>query len=97
MNRGEEEQRNRAYYERGLPGHHDLLARATGAPSALSPLTLRLWLAGFGAVFCLASGVLLLYFLPPLAWFGWIVVALGVVAVIDFGWVVHRKRRGEPG
>lgn len=88
---------DRTEYERGLPGYHDLFARVTGAPSGLSALTLRLWLAGFGFVFCFVSGILVLYYLPPLAWFGWILVALGVVALIDFFWVLHRKRRGEPG
>lgn len=89
--------RDRAEYERGLPGYHDFFARATGAPSALSALTLRLWLAGFGFVFCTASGILLLYVLPPLAWFGWTLLALALVAAVDFLWVLHRKRRGEPG
>ncbi|WP_017974946.1 hypothetical protein [Actinopolyspora halophila] len=88
---------NRPRYEKGLPGYHDFLGRVTGAPPALSALTLRLWLAGFGMLFCLVSGALLVGYLPPLAWFGWLLIALGVIAVIDFAWVAHRKRRGEPG
>ncbi|MDR7300206.1 hypothetical protein [Haloactinomyces albus] len=89
--------RDRTEYERGLPGHHDLFARVTGAPSGLSALTLRLWLAGFGFVFCTVFAILVLYYLPPLAWFGWILLVLGAVALVDFFWVLHRKRRGEPG
>lgn len=60
-----------------------------------SALTLRLWLAGFGVVFngvaavlCVRAGLT-----------GWAVLlaVLAVVLVVDFGWVVHRKRRGDPG
>ncbi|SDP32154.1 hypothetical protein SAMN04487905_103204 [Actinopolyspora xinjiangensis] len=91
------DERTRAHYARGLPGYHDWFARLTGAPSGLSALTPRLWLAGFGTIFCLGAGVALLVYLPPLAWFGWVLVALGVVALFDLGWVAHRKRRGEPG
>jgi hypothetical protein len=60
-----------------------------------SALTLRLWLAGFGIVF---NGVA-----AALAWradLTWLAVLLGllaVVLVVDLGWVVHRKRRGDPG
>ncbi|PRW64031.1 hypothetical protein [Actinopolyspora mortivallis] len=89
--------RGREHYEKGLPGYHDVLGRLTGAPPALSALTLRLWLAAFGAVFCLGSGVTLLVTIAPLRWFGWLLVVLGVVAVVDLAWVAHRKRRGEPG
>jgi hypothetical protein len=61
-----------------------------------SALTLRLWLAGFGLVFCgVAAGLAALAGAPL-----WLVVALAVlalVAVIDLGVVIGRKRRGEPG
>ena len=89
--------RSRAEYERGLPGYHDPMAGVAGAPYARSALTLRLWLAGFGLVFCAVAGVLVLLWLPELAWLGWVLVALAVIAAVDFAWVVHRKRRGEPG
>lgn len=88
---------DRGYYEQGLPGYHNPWAGFAGSPVARSALTLRLWLAGFGAVFCIVSAVLILGGVPELAWLGWVLVALAVVAVVDFGWVVHRKRRGEPG
>lgn len=88
---------SRQDFEKGLPGHHDQLAEFTGAPSGRSPLTLRLWLAGFGFVFCAVAAILLFTTLPELAWLGWVLVVLAVIAAVDFGWVVHRKRRGEPG
>ncbi|WP_460959858.1 DUF6343 family protein [Parasphingorhabdus pacifica] len=84
-------------FERGLPGYHDKLAEFTGAPSGRSALTLRLWLAGFGFVFCVTAALLLFSALPELAWFAWVLLVLAVIAAVDFGWVVHRKRRGEPG
>ncbi|WP_228717242.1 DUF6343 family protein [Allosaccharopolyspora coralli] len=84
-------------YSQGLPGYHDILSQTMDAPSALSALTLRLWLAGFGLVFCGLSAALLFVFVPGLAWFAWVLVVLAVVAAVDFGWVAHRKRRGEPG
>lgn len=84
-------------YERGLPGHHDVLARLTGAPSGLSALTLRLWLAGFGFAFCVVVAVVLPIALPELGWLAWVLGVLALIAAIDFGWVLHRKLRGEPG
>lgn len=84
-------------YSHGLPGYHDVLAKKMDAPSALSALTLRLWLAGFGLVFCALSATLLFVLVPGLTWFAWVLVAFAVVAAVDFGWVAHRKRRGEPG
>ncbi|GAA3464702.1 DUF6343 family protein [Saccharothrix longispora] len=60
-----------------------------------SALTLRLWVAGFGIVF---NGVAAwLCFRADLGWLGWLLVVLVVVLVVDFAWVVHRKRRGDPG
>ncbi|MCP2165224.1 DUF6343 family protein [Goodfellowiella coeruleoviolacea] len=88
------EPRDRADYERGLYDYHDPTARL-GATPARSALTLRLWLAGFGVVFCAVAAVL-----AARAGFGWGAVVLGVLAVvslIDLVWVAHRKRRGEPG
>src|SRR5918997_2642392 len=52
--------RSREDYERGLPDHHDPTAGFAGAPPARSALTLRLVLAVFGLVVCVAGGVLFL-------------------------------------
>src|SRR5215210_4764200 len=49
--------RSRADYERGLPDHHDPTAGFAGARPARSALTLRLVLAVFGLVVCVAGGV----------------------------------------
>lgn len=60
-----------------------------------SALTLRLWLAGFGVVF---NGVAA--WLAARADLLWLAILLGVLVVVcvaDFAWVVHRKRRGDPG
>ena len=84
-------------YQRGLPGYHDVFARALGAPTALSALTLRLWLAGFGLAFCGVAAAALFVLVPGLWWFAWVLAVLALVAAVDFGWVLHRKRRGEPG
>ncbi|PKW17446.1 DUF6343 family protein [Saccharopolyspora spinosa] len=89
--------RKREDYERGLPGYHDPMAGFAGAPYARSALTLRLWLAGFGVVFCTGAAVLVFLFVPELAWLGWALIVLAVTALVDFGWVAHRKSRGEPG
>lgn len=60
-----------------------------------SALTLRLWVAGFGivlngvaAALCVRAG---------LTWLAVVLFVLVVVLVVDFGWVVHRKRRGDLG
>ena len=92
-----ENERSRRDYEQGLPGYHDPVARFMEAPSGLSALTLRLWLAGFGFVFCTVTAALLFVPLPPLAWLAWVLVVLAVTAIVDFAWVAHRKHRGEPG
>ncbi|WP_313888102.1 DUF6343 family protein [Lentzea alba] len=60
-----------------------------------SALTLRLWLAGFGLVFNSVAGWLALR--ADLVWLGIVLLLLALVCVVDFGWVVHRKRRGDPG
>ena len=60
-----------------------------------SALTLRLWLAGFGLVFC-AVGAAICFVTGPL-WLAVVFVVLAVVAVIDLVVVARRKRRGEPG
>ncbi|AUS78013.1 hypothetical protein C1701_06080 [Actinoalloteichus sp. AHMU CJ021] len=92
---GSRKRRTREEYERGLYDYHDPTGGFGGAAPARSALTLRLWLAGFGVLFCGVVGVLLL--LNGFVAFGVVLVVLAVVAVVDFGWVLHRKRRGEPG
>lgn len=95
MSGAEARRLGREDYERGLPGYHDPTAGFAGAPAALSALTLRAMLAGFGAVCCLVLGVVLAVLgylaLAVLAW----VAAAG--ALVNLMWVLHRKRRGEPG
>ena len=88
--------RSREDYERGLPDHHDPTAGFGGAPPAQSALTLRLILAVFGLVVCLAGGVVVL--LSPLpAWFGIALLVLAAVAAVDLVVILRRKARGEPG
>ena len=61
-----------------------------------SALTLRLWLAGFGLVFCgVAAGLTAVAGGP--VWLTVVLAVLAAVAVVDIGVVVGRKRRGEPG
>ncbi|WP_447008162.1 DUF6343 family protein [Saccharothrix isguenensis] len=60
-----------------------------------SALTLRLWLAGFGIIFNGVAAVLCAR--ADLPWLAVLLGVLAVVLIIDFGWVVHRKRRGDPG
>lgn len=86
---------HRGRYERGLDDYHDPSARVGGAPPARSALTLRLWLAGFG--FLVSVLIVLLSRLEGITWLVVVGTVLAVVAAIDFVWVLHRKRRGEPG
>lgn len=81
-------------YERGLPGYHDPTASFGGSSPALSALTLRAWLAGFGLVICIVGAVLTAGRVPALAV---ILAVLAAVALVDLAWVLYRKRRGEPG
>ncbi|MFD7658004.1 DUF6343 family protein [Actinosynnema sp. NPDC059797] len=60
-----------------------------------SALTLRLWPAGFGIVFCGVAAVLAAR--ADLVWLAVVLWALVVVLVVDIGRIVQRKRRGEPG
>jgi hypothetical protein len=88
-------QRTHEDYARGLPDYHDPTGGYGGAAPAYSALTLRIVLASVAVVLAVAGAVVF-------ALFGalWGTVILGVVAIgsaIDLGWVVHRKRRGEPG
>jgi hypothetical protein len=60
-----------------------------------SALTLRLWLAGFGLVFCgVAAGIAAV---TGPAWLAVVLAVLAVAAVVDLVVVAGRKRRGEPG
>lgn len=87
--------RTREDYERGLPGYHDPTAGFGGSAPARSALTLRAVLAGFGLLFCTVAAVLTIR--SGLVAFGVVFAVLAAVALVDLGWVIHRKRRGEPG
>ncbi|HVL85533.1 MAG TPA: DUF6343 family protein [Pseudonocardia sp.] len=87
--------RTRADYERGLPDHHDPTAGFAGASPARSALTLRAVLAAFGLVFC--AGAAWFAFAAGLAAFGWVLAVVALVALVDLGVILNRKRRGEPG
>jgi hypothetical protein len=87
--------RSRTDYERGLPDHHDPTAGIGGAAPARSALTLRAVLAAFGLLFC--SGAAWFAFTAGLTAFGWVLVVIAVVALVDLVVVLNRKRRGEPG
>lgn len=89
------QRRTREDYERGLPGYHDPTAGFGGATPARSALTLRAVLAGFGLLFCTVAAVLTIR--TDLVAFGVVFAVLAAVALVDLGWVIHRKRRGEPG
>ncbi|MFI9817756.1 DUF6343 family protein [Saccharothrix variisporea] len=60
-----------------------------------SALTLRLWLAGFGVL--LNAGAAILLWRADFPWLAVFLIAIAVGLVVDFAWVVHRKRRGDPG
>jgi uncharacterized protein DUF6343 len=87
--------RTREDYERGLPDYHDPTAGFGGAAPTYSALTLRAVLAGFGLVFCTGSAVLLI--MSGVTVLGVALAVLAAVALVDLAWVIHRKRRGEPG
>ena len=89
------ERGDRERYQRGLDDYHDPTAGVGGAPPARSALTLRLWLAGFGLVFCAAAAVVIGY-LGSGVWAA-VLAAIAGIAAVNLGWVAYRKRRGEPG
>ncbi|MBB5960075.1 hypothetical protein FHS29_006698 [Saccharothrix tamanrassetensis] len=60
-----------------------------------SALTLRLWLAGFGIV--LNGGAALLLARAGFTFLAVVLALIAVGLVVDLFWVVHRKRRGDPG
>lgn len=88
--------RSREDYERGLPDYHDPTAGFGGAPPAQSALTLRLVLAIFGVIVCVAGGFVVLAAGLPV-WTGVVLFVLAAVALVDIGVIVRRKSRGEPG
>jgi hypothetical protein len=87
--------RTRKDYEQGLPGYHDPTAGIGGSTPGRSALTLRAVLAAFGLVVCVLGAVIAQQF--GLTWFVVVLIVLAVVALVDLGWVLYRKRRGEPG
>jgi len=87
--------RTRADYERGLPDYHDPTAGIGGAAPTYSALTLRIVLASVSILFCLAAGALFVYL--HVLWGIVLLSVLMVICVVDLVWVIHRKRRGEPG
>jgi hypothetical protein len=91
-----DERRTRKDYERGLPGYHDPTAGFGGAAPAQSALTLRLVLALFGLVVCVAGGLMWLATDLPV-WPAVVLFVLGLVAVVDLVVIIRRKARGEPG
>jgi hypothetical protein len=88
--------RSRADYERGLPDYHDPTAGFGGAPPARSALTLRLVLAVFGLVVCVAGGLVFLAAGLPV-WTAVVLFVFAAVALVDIGVIIRRKARGEPG
>jgi Flp pilus assembly protein TadB len=88
--------RSREDYERGLPDYHDPTAGFAGAPPAQSALTLRLILAVFGVLVCVAGGIAVLAVGAPM-WAAVVLFVLGAIAVVDIVVIVRRKARGEPG
>lgn len=86
---------DRERFRQGLPDHHDPTAGFGGAPPARSALTLRALLAGFGFVVSAVGAVLARQ--AGITGFAVVLVLIAVVALIDLLWVLHRKRRGEPG
>jgi Flp pilus assembly protein TadB len=91
-----ERPRSREDYERGLPDYHDPTAGFAGAPPAQSALTLRLVLAAFGLVVCIAGGILFLAAGLPV-WTAVVLFVFGAVALVDLVVIIRRKARGEPG
>ena len=88
--------RSREDYERGLPDYHDPTAGLGGAAPAQSALTLRLILAIFGLVVCVAGGIAVLAVDAPV-WAAVVLFVLAAVALVDLVVIIRRKARGEPG
>jgi membrane protein implicated in regulation of membrane protease activity len=88
--------RSRKDYEQGLPDYHDPTAGFAGAAPARSALTLRLVLAVFGLVVCVAGGIVFLAAGLPV-WTAVVLFVFAAVALVDIGVIIRRKARGEPG
>lgn len=86
----------REEYAKGLPDYHDPTARLSGMPPMYSALTMRLWVSSFGIVFCVVVGLLWLR-VEGMLWLSIALFAIAAGLLVNFGWVLHRKRRGEPG
>ncbi|MFC4002357.1 DUF6343 family protein [Prauserella oleivorans] len=95
MRRRREPPRTREDYARGLPDYHDPTGGFGGAAPAYSALTLRIVLAALTTV--LAIGAAVLFAVNGIVWATVAMCVLAVAMLVDLGWVVHRKRRGEPG
>ena len=95
MNEDDRRARSREEYAEGLPGYHDPTAGFGGSTPGRSALTLRAVLAGFGLVVCVVGAVLAA--MVGLTWFAWVLGVIALIALVDLGWVLYRKRRGEPG
>jgi Family of unknown function (DUF6343) len=87
---------DRTDFSAGLPDHHDPTAGFGGAPPVYSALTLRLILATFGFVVCIA-GALAGLVVAHSAALVVILVIFAAVAAVDIAVILRRKRRGEPG
>ncbi|MBK1788121.1 DUF6343 family protein [Prauserella cavernicola] len=87
--------RSREEYERGLPDYHDPTGGFGGAAPAYSALTLRIVLAAISVVLC--GGAAALFALNGFVVLAVLLCVLAVGMLVDLVWVIHRKRRGEPG
>jgi hypothetical protein len=83
-------------HPRGLPDHHDPTAGIGGAAPAQSALTLRLVLAAFGLIVCVAGGILFLALDVPVL-LAVVLFVLAAVALVDLVVIIRRTLRGEPG
>lgn len=81
--------------DRGRDDYHDPTAGIAGAPPARSALTLRLVLAAFGLVVCVAATVLFALIGALVA--AGVAAAIALLSLVDLAVVVRRKRQGEPG
>ncbi|PXY19207.1 DUF6343 family protein [Prauserella muralis] len=95
MERRREGPRTREDYARGLPDYHDPTAGFGGAAPAYSALTLRIVLASVAVLLSIGGAVL--FAVNGVVWGIVLLSVFAVIMAIDLGWVVHRKRRGEPG
>lgn len=82
--------------DKGRPDYHDPTAGFAGSPPGYSALTLRLVLAAFGLLVCAAGLIVFVVAHGPVA-FIVLFALLAVIAAVDIGIVLSRKRRGEPG